>query len=220
MTSKPHWPIRKQVRIWIAQLSLGEVLQRILVVIILVDTRNHSFSVYRLQRVVYPVHRFFDGLGVHGDGVGNVGVVALSVKNRIVAALLQSCLPILLCKAQDAKAAAEGLNRILELLNDPLDENFRLRTNEFSLRQKIRLIPIPIIGILLRHVRRDHDPAFRRIAPVVCTDQIAVFIVDVNLRCACTNLKRLLKIFPRHGVVNVNEKSWLTLTVLRSKYSY
>ena len=142
---------------------------------------------------------------IDGNGVGDVGVVAFSPEDGIVAARLQSELPVFLRIAQDAEAAAERLDWILKLLNHALNEDFRIGAYTFCPRKKIWLIPVAVIAVLPGHVRWNDHPAFRRIAPFVGAHKIAMLVVHVNLPGPGANLQRFLEILARHGVVHLVE---------------
>lgn len=167
---------------------------------------NHSILCSRLQCAAHPVHRRLCGrFGVHGDGVGDIGVVAFSPEDGIVAARFQGELPVFLRIAQDAEAAAERLDRILELLNHALNEDFRIGAYTFCPRKKIRLIPVAIITVLPGHVGRNDHPAFRRIAPFMGAHKIAMLVVHIYLPGPGADFKRFLEMLARHGIVHLVE---------------
>ena len=176
---------------------------------------NHCVLVKRLQRAAQPVHRRFgNGHGVHGGGVGDIGVIALSAEDGIVTARFQSELTVLLREAQNAEAAAEELYRIVKLFDHALNQDFRFKTDALGFRQKIRLVPVPIVAVFPGHIGGDDHPAFRRIAPVMGAHKVAVLVVPINLRCSGTDLKRLLEILAGHGVVDLVEGEGEILTDL------
>ena len=92
---------------------------------------------------------------------------------------------------------------IVELFDDVLNQNLRVRTDAFRFGKKIRFVPVAVIRIFRRHIRGDHNPAFRRIASVVGTAQVAVFVVHMEFLGTCADFQCLFEILPGHGVVNL-----------------
>ena len=133
----------------------------------------------------------------------NVGIVALSVKNGVVAAFFQRFLSVLFGKVEYTVASVERLNRVLELFHHPLNEVFRIRASTLGLCQKIRLVPVSVITVLLQHIGGDNDLAFRGVASVVGTDKISFFDINIDLFGSGTDLQSSFEVFAWHGIMEL-----------------